>query len=168
MKYLVILLIALLACAGCTQRQTSTPAAVPVQKPAENVAPQITRTTEPTEEPTFISPGNRHRQYIEMPTTPTVAPDKDPIIGTWTMKGSSYAGTATVSGIGQGSLTVKVTCLSKTIPFAWSNQGQDGNGNTRYHVALSDGSGQTADAVLDQNGKLTSPILPEGAYLVKE
>ena len=166
MKSPVVTFIALIICSGCIAQSA------PITQPAITEQPIIAGTTtltmEPTEEPTFISPDYRHRQYLEFTTEPTTAAGPDPAIGTWSLKGLSYPGSATVSADGQGSLIVKISCLSKTIPFAWANKGKDAAGNTKYHIALADGSGTAGEAVIDSNGILTSEVLPEGAYLQKE
>jgi len=174
--------------------------AVPeVQPMAENVAPLQTATPppEPVPEATFATPDAHRRQYLDMPTsgtaaaTPTSAskkitsfavaqtvtplipqtPAKDPIIGTWVLKGFSEGGSATILTSGQGTLTVGTPpCDYMDVPFSWKNKGDAGAGGTQYQITLSDNNGQTADALLDSQGRLTIqiPMLPDGAYFVKE
>lgn len=100
------------------------------------------------------------------PSAPPASPD--PIIGGWSLQGTRYSGTASITADGNGTLVAGVLMVTKTITFTWKPAAPpaDSSGNRYYAFALPDGTGDTA--TLSANGTLTSPVLPAGAYLVKE
>jgi len=174
MKYalaviLVFVMIPLIMAAGCLG---SPPAVAPVPQ-------QVTTTTTcssdscpvptPPATETTSSPATTSTaaatQTQSTVTTNQATPD--PIIGNWQLENGPYACTATFGDNGTGHLSCSAYGMSQSKDFSWANEGNPDPYNTTYRIALSDGSGTVASAVIGPDGTMTSGVLPTGSYLVK-
>ncbi len=150
---LIIAIVSLVIVSGCTSSQ-----------PVDQVASQPnTSTTQCSLNtcPVASTPAAE-------PASPPTGASSDPIIGDWQLKNAPYSCSAVFYGSGTGHLSCSLYLMSQTKNFSWKNNGTLDPYNTSYIITLSDGSGTIAPAVMGQDGRITSGVLPTGSYLIRE